>query len=88
MQYVGWDAQMGHTMILVIRQKTRKVMCALRPQRALIISSTVCAVGALRLISIAKMPNITTWMVAPAAYLHLKIAHMLVSLNGYRGLEL
>ena len=32
------------------------------------ISSTVCAVGALRLISMARMPNRMIWMVAPAAY--------------------
>ena len=35
---------------------------------ALMISSTVCAVGALRLISMARMPNRMIWMVAPAAY--------------------
>lgn len=61
------------TMTLVMRQKTRKVMCARRPQRALMISSTVCAVGAFLLISMASKPNSTTWIVAPAAYLNICI---------------
>ena len=34
------------------------------------ISNTVCAVGAFLLISMASRPNSTTWIVAPAAYLH------------------
>ena len=33
------------------------------------ISSTVWAVGALRLTSMARMPKSRIWMVAPAAYL-------------------
>lgn len=36
---------------------------------SLMISSTVWALGALRLTSIARMPNSRIWMVAPAAYL-------------------
>ena len=38
------------------------------PQRASTISSIVCAFGHLRLISIARIPKRSTWMVAPAAY--------------------
>ena len=44
-------------------------MWASVPQRARMISSMVWAVGALRLISMARMPNSNICMVAPAAYL-------------------
>ena len=44
-------------------------MWATVPQRARMISSMVWAVGALRLISMARMPNSRICMVAPAAYL-------------------
>jgi hypothetical protein len=48
--------------------KPHPPLCAVLPQRARTISSMVCAVGALRLISTARMPNSSTWMVAPEAY--------------------
>ena len=43
-------------------------LCAVVPQRASMISHTVCAVGAKRLTWIARMPKRSTWMVAPEAY--------------------
>ena len=52
-----------------------RTMWARVPQRARMISSMVCAVGALRLISMARMPNSRIWIVAPAAYLHRSIMH-------------
>ena len=48
-------------------------MCASVPQRARMISSMVWAVGALRLISMARMPNSNICMVAPAAYLQSRL---------------
>jgi hypothetical protein len=57
------------TMILAKKQKMRKVMCAVRPQRALTISQTVCADGAIFLREIARTPKSSTWIVAPDAYL-------------------
>ncbi len=59
---------MAVTMTLVATQKKRKTMCAALPQRTLMISSTVWAVGALRLISTARMANSSTCTVAPLAY--------------------
>ena len=46
------------------------------------ISSTVWAVGALRLTSMARMPKSRIWMVAPAAYLQ---AHKLFDHLGIAG---
>ena len=43
-------------------------MCAVVPQRTLTISRKVCAFGARRLISIARMPKRRICTVAPAAY--------------------
>ena len=48
-------------------------MWASVPQRARMISSMVWAVGALRLISMARMPNSNICMVAPAAYLQRRL---------------
>lgn len=45
-----------------------------REQGLLMISSTVWAVGALRLTSMARMPNSRIWMVAPAAYLEAHVS--------------
>ena len=45
------------TIILALKQKKRKVLCAVRPHRALTISATVCAVGATFLSLIASTPN-------------------------------
>lgn len=56
------------TMMFVSRQNTRNTMCAVVPQRAFTISRQVCVVGALRLISTARMANSRTCTVAPAAY--------------------
>ena len=56
------------TMRHVSRQKKRKTKWAGVPQRTCTTSSTVWIAGHLRLISIAKMANNNTWMVAPEAY--------------------
>eukprot|EP01083_Nonionella_stella_P122994 370349_1 len=56
------------TMMFAMNAKTRKVICALRPQRALTISQTVCADGATFLREIASTPKRITWVVLPAAY--------------------
>ena len=67
---------------LIMTVSNEAIMGALRtmwarvPQRARMISSMVCAVGALRLISMARMPNSRIWIVAPAAYLHGCVMHM------------
>ena len=42
------------------------------------ISSTVWAVGALRLTSMARMPNSRIWMVAPAAYLQNSMSGLMI----------
>ena len=53
---------------MTARKEGGLTMCAVVPQRALMISSMVCARGALRLISMARMPNSRICIVAPAAY--------------------
>ena len=45
------------TMILARKAKKRKVLCAVRPQRALTISQKVCADGATFLREIASTPK-------------------------------
>merc|ERR1719158_783206 len=55
-------------MMFARKQKMMKVTCAGLPQRAFTISHTVCAFGALRFISMARMPKRRTWIVAPLAY--------------------
>jgi len=56
------------TMIDARKEKMRKVMWAVLPHRTLTSSHMVCALGALRLISIAIIPKRSTWMEAPEAY--------------------
>ena len=58
-------------MMLARKQKTRKVMCATFPHRALTISHTVWALGATVLREMARTPNKRTWIVAPDAYLRI-----------------
>ncbi len=66
----------GRACTLVRLARGERVACCARPaggqtgraRGALIISSTVCAVGAFRLTSMARMPKRMIWMVAPAAY--------------------
>ena len=58
---------MDVTMRFAEKPKKRNVLCA-SGQRALTISHMVCAVGHLRLISMARMPKRSTWIVAPEAY--------------------
>ena len=48
--------------------QTQRTLWAVLPQRARMISSMVWALGALRLISTARIPNSRIWMVAPEAY--------------------
>merc|ERR1719181_133821 len=59
---------MDETMMLVARPKKRKTKWAVLPQRTLTISRKVCALGARRLTSMARMPKMSTWMEAPEAY--------------------
>ena len=56
-------------MTFVRMQKKRKVRWAVVPHRAFTISRMVCAFGAFRLISTARMPNSRICTVAPDAYL-------------------
>ena len=62
------SSSMAVTIMLVIRANTRKTRWAPPPYLARIISRNVCALGALRLSSIASMPKRRTCMDAPAAY--------------------
>jgi len=57
-------------MMLAAKQKKRKVMWAVLPQRALTISATVWADGATFFRLMARTPKRRTWMVAPDAYLY------------------
>ena len=58
----------AETMTFVQRPYQRKVRCAHLPQRTSTISRKVCALGALRLISMARTPKRSTWTEAPEAY--------------------
>jgi hypothetical protein len=66
------------TMMLHMKLNATNVMCTKLepppggPQRALTSSHSVCALGARRLISIARMPKSRIWIVAPLAYLPLE----------------
>lgn len=62
------NSNIDETMMFVMKQKHRNTMCVAVPHRARTISQMVCAAGALRLISMAKTPNSSTWTVAPDAY--------------------
>mmetsp|Transcript_1976 Transcript_1976/g.4435 ORF Transcript_1976/g.4435 Transcript_1976/m.4435 type:complete len:221 (+) Transcript_1976:350-1012(+) len=59
---------MEETMVWVAMPKNMKTECAVWPQRTSMSSRNVCALGALRLISIAMMPKRMIWTDAPAAY--------------------
>ena len=48
------------TIMLAMKAKIKKVMCAALPQRALTISQTVCAEGATFLREMASTPNRST----------------------------